>query len=118
MTEEVYSKHLCRKSLLCGTLYSDRRFNSLFAEGLLLATFAKARNYLATNRQVDYQSVAPYVQAISETHFAPRRQGLSPFAPREPTDLARSNKRTVRGLSFLSVESSSDLCMGERTSAE
>ena len=118
MTEEVYSNHLWDKALRCDTVYSDRRLKSLFVEGLLPATCAQVRNYLATNPQFDYQAVARYAQAIGETHRASRRQGLPPMAPREPTDPARRNARTARGRSVLSVESSSDLPMVEGTSAE
>ena len=70
MTEEVYSNQLWDKALRCVIVFSDRRLKSLFVEGLLPATCAQVRNYLATHPGVDYQAVARYAQAIGETHLS------------------------------------------------
>ena len=109
MTEEVYSNHLWDMALRCGTVFSDRRLKSLFVEGLLPATSAQVRNYLATHSYVDYQSVALYAQAIGETNRAFRRQGMSPLAHREPSGAPRRFDRTARTRPVLSVESASDI---------
>ena len=56
MTEEVYSNQLWDKALGCGTVFSNRLLKSLFVKGILPATCAQVRNYLATHRGVDYQA--------------------------------------------------------------
>ena len=109
MTEEVYSNHLWDKALRCGTVFSDRRLKSLFVEGLLPATCAQVRNYLATHPDVDYQSVARYAQAIGETNRASCRQGMSALAHREPSGAAKRFDHTARTRPVLSVESASDI---------
>ena len=76
MTEESYSNQLWDRALRCGTVFSDRRLKSLYVEGLLPATCAQVRNYLATHATVDYQAVSRYEQAIGETHRSARRQLL------------------------------------------
>ena len=109
MTEEVYSNHLWDKAIRCGTEFSDQRLKSLFVEGLLPATCAQVRNYLATDPDVDYQSVARYAQAIGETNRASRRQVMSAMSHREPSRAARRFHRTARTRPVLSVESASDI---------
>ena len=109
MTEEVYSNHLWDKAPRCGTVFSDRRLKSLFAEGLLPATCAQVRNYLAARPDVDYQSVARYAQAIWETNRASRRQRMSALAHGEPPGAARRFDRTARTRPVLSVESASEI---------
>ena len=109
MTEEVYSNHLWDKAFSCGTVFSDRRSKSLFVEGLLPATCAQVRNYLATHPDVDYQSVARYAQAIGETNRASRRKGMSALAHREPSGATRRFYRTARTRPVLSVESASHI---------
>lgn len=51
MAEGVYRNHLWDKDILCGTAYSDRRWKSLFVEGLRPTTYVQASNYLATPRK-------------------------------------------------------------------
>ena len=109
MTEEVYSNHLWDKALRCGTVFSDRRLKSLFTEGLLPATCAQVRNYLASHPHVDYQAVARYAQAIGETHRASRRHGAPYAAPRETSGTGRRTDRTARTRPVLSVESASEI---------
>ena len=109
MTEEVYSNHLWDMAFHCSTVLSDRRMKSQLVEGLLPATCAQVRNYLATHPDVDYQSVARYAQAIGETNRASRRQGMSAVAHREPSGAARRFDRTARTRPVPSVESASDI---------
>ena len=107
MTEDVYGNHLWDKSLRCGTIFSDRRLNSLFVEALLPATYAQVRNYLATHPSLDYKAVARYVQAIGETHRSARRQATLLALPQVPSDSVRRFASTTRTIPVPSVESDS-----------
>ena len=118
MTEEVYSNQLWDKALRCGTVFSDRRLRSPFVEGLLPATCAQVRNYLATHPGVDYQAVARYVQAIGETHRSARRQATSFASPQAPSDSVRRFTRNARTRPVLSVESLCELPTARGTEAE
>ena len=118
MTEEVYSNHLWDKALRCGTVFSDRRLKSLFVEGLLPATCAQVRNYLASHPSVDYQAVARFAQAIGETHRSARRQATPLASPQVPSDSARRFARTARTRPVLSVESLSDIPTAGGTGTE
>ena len=109
MTEETYSNQLWDKALRRGTVFSDRRLKSLFVKGLLPATCAQVRNYLATHPGVDYQAVARYAQAIGETHRSARRQATSFASPQVPSDSVRIFTRNARTRPVLSVESLSEL---------
>ena len=118
MTEEAYSNQLWDKALRCGTVFSDRRLKSLFVEGLLPATCAQVRNYLATHAGVDYQAVARYAQAIGETHRSARRQATSFASPQVPSHSVRRFTRNARTRPVLSVESLSELPTARGTETE
>ena len=118
MTEEVYSNQLWDKALRCGTVFSDRRLKFLFVEGLLPATCAQVRNYLATRPSVDYQAVARYAQAFGETHRSARRQSTSFASPQAQSDSVRRGTRNTRTRPVLSVESISELPTSRRTETE
>ena len=98
---------------------SDRRLKSLFVKGLLPATCAQVRNYLATHRGVDdYQAVARYAQAIGETHRSARRQPTSFASPQAPSDSVRRFIRNARTRPVLSVESLSEFPTARGAEAE
>ena len=118
MTEEVYSNQLWGKALRCGTVFSNRPLKSLFVEGLLPATCAQVRNYLETRPGADYQPVARYAHAISETHRSARRQATSLVSPQVPPDSVRRFTRNARTRPVLSVESLSELPTARGTEAE
>ena len=118
MTEEMFSKHLWDKLLRCGTIFPDRRSKSLFVEGLLPATCAQVRNYLATHSGVEYQAVARYAQAINETHCLARRQATSFASPQAPSDSVRRFMRSAPTRPVPSVESLSALPTARGTETE
>ena len=118
MTEELYSNQLWDKALRCGTVFSDRRLKSLFVEGLLPATCAQVRNYLATHPGVEYQAMARYAQAIGETHPSARRQATSFASPQAPSDSVKRYTHNARTRPVLSVESLSELPTARGTEEE
>lgn len=68
MTELRYSQLLWDKALRCGTVFSDLRLKSLFADGVSEVIRAQVRNHLASHTSLDYHALVRYAQAIGESH--------------------------------------------------
>ena len=88
---------------------------SLLAEGLLLATCAQVRNYLATHPSVEYEGVARYPQAIGDTHRSARRPATSLASPQAPSDSVARFMRHAQTRPVLSMESLSELLTAHGT---
>lgn len=81
MIEESYSNHFWDRSLLCCSLFSDRRLRLFFVEGLLFTACAQTRKYLVALTSASYHSVARYAQALGNTSHSVRRQITSSSIP-------------------------------------
>ena len=68
MNELRYSQLLWDKALRCGTVFSDLRLKSLFADGVSEVIRAQVRNHLASHTSLDYHALVRYAQAIGESH--------------------------------------------------
>lgn len=74
MTEQSQSNYLWDKAFWCGSVFSDKRLQSLFVKGLLPTTCAQVNNHLVAHPDMDYQFISRFAQAIGEASRSSCRQ--------------------------------------------
>ena len=95
MTETHYGDKLWDKTIRGGSVISQNRLRSMYAEGVLQSIRAQVRNHLTTHSRLSYDELVRYAQALGhsvrasgkstttvgfrrpETHGKPQRRVLS-----------------------------------------
>ena len=73
MTQTDYGDKLWDKTIRCGSVISQNRLQSTYAEGLLPSIRAQVRNHLATHSRLSYDELVRYAQALGDSVRASRK---------------------------------------------
>ena len=73
MTETDNGDKLWDKTIRCGSVISQTRLRSMYAEDVLPSIRAQVRNHLATHTRLSYDEVVRYAQALGDSVRAARK---------------------------------------------
>ena len=72
MTETDYGDKIWDKTIRCGSVISQNRLRSMYAEGVLPSIRAQVRNHLATHSRLSYDELVRYAHALGDSVRASR----------------------------------------------
>ncbi|CAN8070208.1 unnamed protein product [Agarophyton chilense] len=104
-TESEFSLALWNLATRCGNVFTISRIKSLFSDNVDKAIRSQVRNYLASNRKVDYSVLAGYSQGLGDTLRLGKRPAMPPNSKDKPkrSVLEIEDTTTAEGSSHIKV---------------
>ena len=94
MTEIDYGDKLWDKTIRCGSVISQNRLGSMYAEVVLPGIRAQVRNHLATHSRLSYNELVRYAQALGDS-FRASRKSTSTVDFRKPEPDGKPQRRVL-----------------------